>query len=106
MTEERSVQSDFRRAVRIAWYGSVAVAAIGYAVLVPLKWYGLLPMKMTWSRVLLSPIFCFLTSMAPILILMTSRPQKKMFIRLGIWFLSVIVLVAVVSSFDPVPGGP
>jgi uncharacterized protein involved in outer membrane biogenesis len=44
--------------------------------------------------------------MLPIQMTITSKPQKKMFIWLGIWFLSIVLLVAVVMFFDPTPNRP
>jgi hypothetical protein len=101
MAEENPVQNDLRRAFRIAWYGSAAVAIIAYAVLVPMKWHGLLPPRMTWSRVLLGP--ALLTSMSPISMIVTTQAQKKMLLWLCVWISSVVTLLAVVSFFDPVP---
>ncbi len=75
MTEENPVQTDFRRAFRIAWYGIAAAAVVACAVLVPMKWRGLLPRE-TWSRVLLLP--AFYVSSLPIILFPATQPQKKM----------------------------
>jgi hypothetical protein len=46
---------DLSLALRIACWGGILVAAIGYAVLIPLKSRGLLEPEMTWIRVILGP---------------------------------------------------
>jgi hypothetical protein len=53
-----------RRARRIACWGGIGIIAIGFAVLIPLKWQGLLPAEMTWVKVVLGPIL--LTGLLPL----------------------------------------
>ena len=103
MQQQTPSRIDLRRAIRIAWYGGAAVALIAYAVLVPLKWHNMLPMRMTWSRVVLGP--ALMTLLAPVGMTITNQSGKKMWLWLCIWMISLIALVAVVSFFDPVPAG-
>jgi hypothetical protein len=104
MAEENPVQKDLRRAFRVAWYGSAAMMAIAYAVLFSLKWHGLLPVNMTWSRIVLGPIL--LGSLVPIAMGYPSRPDSYGFVRLGIWMLLVVALGVAAGLFDLITGCP
>lgn len=104
MENRNSNPPDLRLAFRIAWYGGAAAVVIAYAVLVPLKWHGLLPLRMTWSRLVLGP--AMLGLMVPISMLITKQPRKRMFGLLFAWLIAVFVLFAVVSMFDPVIDSP
>jgi hypothetical protein len=90
---------DLRRAFRIAWWGGAGVAAIAYAVLVPLKWHGLLEPKMTWSRIVIGPAILVLT--LPFNMWATSQPRKKMYFWLFAWPLTILAIIALLSLVDP-----
>jgi hypothetical protein len=103
MQPRASSPDNLRLAFRIAWYGGAAVAVIAYAVLVPLRWYNLLPMRMTWSRLVLGP--ALLTLMLPVMMTILSQTGRKRWLWFCIWLMSLFALSAIVSFFDPVPAG-
>ena len=92
---------DPRRAFRIAWYGGAAVTVVAYAVLVPMKCHDLLPLRMTWSRVVIGPLLGGL--MVPTAMLAGNQSGKKMWCWLLTWLLVMIALTVISSIFDPIP---
>jgi len=90
--------NDLRRAKRIACWGGVAVAVIAEAVLIPVKWHGLLPARMTWSRVILGP--AFMAALAPLVVFTEGKPKKTL-----LWFFILILLATALMLLDPAPPG-
>jgi hypothetical protein len=89
-----SAPNDLRRAKQIACWGGVAIVVIVYAVLVPMKWHGLLPVKMTWIKVVLGPVF--LAGLPP-LALFLNGTKKSLF-----WFSTWLFLAVAVMILDSV----
>jgi hypothetical protein len=104
MSEQYQDSSDRHHLFRIAWYGVAVMVIVAYAVLFPLKWYGLVPVNMTWSRTVLGPPL--LGSLVPLAVGNPSRPDSYGFVRLIIWILSVVALSFVAALFDLVAGCP
>ncbi len=90
-----------RRARRIAWYGGAVVVVIGYAALIPAKWYGLLPSRMTWSRVLLGPVLMAL--MSPLIFFLPRRPLKRTLLWAFAVVACLLTLALVLDFIDPPP---
>jgi hypothetical protein len=91
-----SAPNDLRRASRIACWGGVADVVIAYVFLIPMKWHGLLPAGMTWSRVVLGPVF--MTALVPLLIFTEGKTKKTL-----LWFSILILLAIALILLDPAP---
>jgi len=81
-----------RRAKRIAGWGGVVIVAIAYAVLIPMKWHGVLPPHMTWTKVALGPALA--AALTPLIVF---SDGKTGMLR---WLLIWILLLVVVMLFD------
>ncbi len=102
MPEQNHDKIGLRRIFRTACYGSAIMTVIAYAVLFPLKWHGLLPADMTWSRIVVGPII--IGSLVPIAV--GGRSDSYGFIRLGVWMLLVALLSFAAHCFDLITGCP
>ena len=88
---DTSRPSDLHCARRIAVWGGAAIIVIAYAVLIPMKWHGMLPLHMTWTKVLLGPAFAAV--LTPLIVL--SDGKTGMLFWLLIWILLLVVVMVV-----------
>ena len=82
---------DLSFALRIALWGGALLLTIGYAVLIPMKCYGMLPPEMTWARIVVGP--ALMVGMAPAFILAAMRFPK----RTRFWLCMVSVVLGVIA---------
>ena len=84
---------DYSLALRIACWGGALDAAIGYAVLIPMKVQALLPPEMTWIRLIIGP--ALIVSMLPTSIVTVIWFPKREVLALSI--LSVVYVMVVLG---------
>lgn len=86
------------RAFRIACWSGVAIVIIAWSILIPLKSQGLLPIEMTWSRILLGPLF--LAALTPLIFFTEGKTAKTL-----LWISVLILLALLIMLLDPAPTG-
>jgi peptidoglycan/LPS O-acetylase OafA/YrhL len=91
-----------RRAFRIALYGGTSVVVIAYSVLIPLKYRGILPPRMTWSRLLLGPPI----AIGSLMVLVATFRSKRPLLLGCIMLFLLLALLAAVAIFDPIESMP
>jgi len=91
MKSTHSLSRDLSLALRAACWGGALVAAIAYAVLIPMKTRGLLPPEITWIRLILGPAFA--VGLIPAYLLVAMWFPKR--VTLACWSVTLLFGVAV-----------
>lgn len=98
MKSTHSPSPDLSFPLRLSSWGGVLVAAIAYAVLIPMKARGLLPPEMTWIRLILGPALYVV--MIPAYLLMAMWFPKRTAFACCIVTVLLGVVVLIVTGLD------